>query len=353
LNQRNILLRKSRNWGWLLLFGLLVLSFILTLTLGSVAIPLKEVVRIIGGTQVSYHNWGVIVLDYRLPKALVAALAGAALSVAGLQMQTLFKNPLADPFILGIASGANLGAAIVILAVSGSGVHFLSKLGNLGNFSLTIAASAGALLVFLLILLIARRVHLTTLLITGVLVGYIVNALVRILIQAAMPEAVQAYLSWTSGSFAGVSWPEMKFFAPILIIALFVSVFTIRPLNALLLGETYARSMGVDPKTVRWLLIINASVMTGVVTAYCGLIGFIGMAVPHLCRSLFATSDHNTILPACVVTGAITAIFADLVAQVIGGGFMLPLNSVTSILGGPIILMVLLKKRNLSRAFDR
>lgn len=353
MDQRLPLLRKSRKWVWLVLFGLLILSFIFSLTLGSVAIPLKEVIRIVGGAKVTFNNWGVIVLDYRLPKAIVAALAGAALSVAGLQMQTLFKNPLADPFILGISSGANLGAAIVILAVNGSGVHFLSKLGNLGNFSLTIAASAGAFLVFLIILLIARRVHLTTLLITGVLVGYIVNALVRILIQAAMPEAVQAYLSWTFGSFAGIAWPEMKFFAPTLILTLFVSVFTIRPLNALLLGESYARSLGVDPKTVRWLLIIIASVMTGVVTAYCGLIGFIGMAVPHLCRSLFATSDHNTILPACVITGAIIAMFADLVAQVIGGGFMLPLNSVTAILGGPIILMVLLKKRNLSRAFDQ
>ena len=327
-------------------------SILLSLTVGSVRIPLGEIIRILSGKPVFQNNWGLIVLEYRLPKMVVAALAGAALSVAGLQMQTLFRNPLADPFILGISSGSNLGAALVILASAGSGAHFLSKINAFGNLQLTVSASVGALMVFLLIMVLARRVHTTTLLIIGVVLGYIVNALVRVLIQAAMPDAVQAYLSWTFGSFAGIAWPEMKYYAPVLILALFASALTIRPLNALLLGEAYARSLGVNPQRARWLLIINASVMTGVVTAYCGLIGFIGMAVPHLCRSLFSSSDHLTILPATIILGATLALLADLIAQVIGGSFMLPLNSVTAILGGPVILWVLLKKKNLSRAFD-
>ncbi|MEA4813040.1 MAG: iron ABC transporter permease [Anaerolineaceae bacterium] len=349
------LLSAQTNRGrlWLCLFILFTFSAALSLTVGSVRIPLFQIIRILGGQQVAQNNWGLIVLEYRLPKLIVAALAGAALSVAGLQMQTLFRNPLADPFILGISSGANLGAALVILAIAGNGVHFLSKISALGNFQLTVAASLGALMVFLIIMILARRVHTMTLLITGVLIGYIVNAMVRILIQAAMPDAVQAYLSWTFGSFAGIAWSEMKYYAPFLMIALLSSLLTIRSLNALLLGDIYARSLGVNPQKVRWLLIINASIMTGIVTAYCGLIGFIGMAVPHLCRSLFSTSDHLTVLPASALLGAIIAILADLLTQVVGGSFMLPLNSVTAILGGPVILWVLLKKKNLSRVFDR
>ena len=343
---------KPRRWVWPVLgLGLLTL-LVLDLLFGAVRIPLAEILKALRGIPVPQNNWGVIVRDYRLPKALTAVLAGAALSVAGLQMQTLFRNPLADPYILGISSGANLGAALVILAAAGSGVHFLAKMSAWGELGVVISASLGALLVFLLVLLLARKMHTTTLLITGVLVGYVVSALVRVLIQYAMPESVQAYLSWTFGSFSGVAWKQLVIFAPLLILSLGLSVFTIKPLNALLLGEAHARSVGVDPRKSRWLIVINASILTGTVTAFCGIIGFVGIAVPHLCRSLLGNSDHRVVLPACVLLGGTIALLADIISQGLGSTFLLPINSVTALVGGPVILFVILKKRNFSRVYD-
>lgn len=343
---------QSRGWVWPVLISALLLLLALDLLFGSVRIPIMEVIKALHGDPVPQNNWGIIVRDFRLPKAITAVLAGAALSVAGLQMQTLFRNPLADPYILGISSGANLGAAIVILAAGGSGVHFLAKLSAWGEVGVVLSASLGALLVFFLVLLLARKMHTTTLLITGVLVGYIVGAFVRFLIQYAMPESVQAYLAWTFGSFAGVSWKQLVILGPILLISLGLSAFTIKPLNALLLGELHARSVGIDPQKTRWFIVINASILTGAVTAFCGIIGFVGIAVPHLCRSMLGNSDHRIVLPACILLGGTIALLADLLSQSLGGTFVLPLNSVTALVGGPVILFVILKKRNISRVFD-
>lgn len=343
---------KARAWVWPSLILVLLVLLALDLLFGAVPIPLGAVLKALWGFTVPENNWGLIVRDYRLPKALTAVLSGASLSVAGLQMQTLFRNPLADPYILGISSGANLGAALVILVTADSGVHFLAKLNAWGELGVIIAASAGAFFVFLIVLILARKMHTTTLLIAGVLVGYVINAFVRVLIQYAMPESVQAYLSWTFGSFSGVAWKQLLILAPVLIISLLMSLLTIKPLNALLLGELHARSVGIDPRKARWLIVINASILTGAVTAFCGTVGFIGIAVPHLSRSLLGNSDHRVVIPASILLGGSIALIADLLSQGLGGAFLLPVNSVTALVGGPVILFVILKKRNLSRVFD-
>jgi iron complex transport system permease protein len=347
---RTLKIRRGA-WIWPSLLMILLLCWLLDLVIGSVQIPLKDVVKILWGLPTTHPTWATILWDFRLPKSITALLAGSALAIAGLQMQTLFRNPLADPYILGISSGASLGAALVILLAGGGGVHFLARLGNLGDAGIILASSAGAFGVFLLVTVLARRVHTVTLLVIGVLVGYVVSAFVRILIQFSMPENVQAYLSWTFGSFGGVTWQQLTIFAPVLVSAILLSVFSIKPLNAFLLGETYARSLGVNPQRARRLIILSASLLAGTVTAFCGLIGFIGIAVPHLCRSLLRSSDHRQILPACAIVGGAVALAADMLAQFPGSNTILPLNSVTALIGAPVVVFIILKQRNLRKSF--
>ena len=345
--------RSARTRGlWLGMLAALAMAWLLSLIVGAVRIPLVEVVNILMGQGASQPAWQVIILDFRLPKSLAALLSGSALAIAGMQMQTLFRNPLADPYILGISSGASLGAALVILLTGGGGVHFLAKLGFLGNAGVALASASGALLVFAGVTLLARQVHTITLLVLGVLVGYLVNALVRILIQFSLPEQVQAYLSWTFGSFGGVSWPQLAWFAPAVVLGILLAVASIKSLNCFLLGETYARSLGISPRRARWIIILSASLLAGAVTAFCGLIGFIGIAVPHLARSLLRSSDHREALPACAILGSTVALLADMLAQLPGSSGILPLNSVTALLGAPVIIWVILKQRNLRQAFS-
>lgn len=330
----------------------LLMAWFLSLAIGAVRIPLNEIANILLGRAAIQPVWSVIILDFRLPKSLAALLAGSALAIAGAQMQTLFRNPLADPYILGISSGASLGAALVILLTGGGGVHFLAKLGFPGDVGVIAASAMGAMLVFVGVTLLARKVHTITLLVLGVLVGYLVNALVRILIHFSHPEQVQAYLSWTFGSFGGVSWPQLAWFAPATALGMLLAVGSIKSLNGLLLGETYARSLGISPRRARWGIILSASLLAGAVTAFCGLIGFIGIAVPHLARSLLRSSDHREVLPACAILGGTVALFADMLAQLPGSAAILPLNSVTALLGAPVIIWAILKQRNLRQAFS-
>lgn len=344
-------LLKNRSGFWLLLLLLLFICWLVNLSMGSVHIPASEIVRILLGKPAAQPAWATIILDFRLPKSITALLAGGSLAIAGLQMQTLFRNPLADPYILGISSGASLGAAVVILLIGGGGVHFLARLGILGDAAIILAASTGAFLVFLLVTLLARHVHTVTLLVIGVLVGYVVSAFVRILIHFSMPENVQAYLSWTFGSFGGVTWRQLTAFTPAILVGLTFSVRTIKSLNAFLLGETYARSLGIQPQKARWQIILSASLLAGTVTAFCGLIGFIGIAVPHLCRSLLQSSDHVEILPACGILGGAAALLADTLAQLPGSASVLPLNSVTALIGAPVVVFVILKQKNLRKVF--
>ncbi|MFC1465514.1 MAG: iron chelate uptake ABC transporter family permease subunit [Candidatus Brachytrichaceae bacterium NZ_4S206] len=327
-----------------------LVAFLLSLAIGSVRIPLDEVVRVLLGGQASKETWQTIVLVFRLPKAITALLAGAALSVAGLQMQTLFRNPLADPFVLGISSGASLGVALMVLGGAATSASVFGRTAFLGDLGLVTAASLGAAVVFVLVLAIARRVQsVITLLVLGLMVSYLTGAVVSLLIYFSIPEQVSAYINWTFGSFGGVTWQQMRAFAPALLVGLTIAMLTAKPLNALLLGENYAASMGVNVRTARWWVTASASLLAGAVTAFCGPIGFIGIAVPHLCRALFGTSDHRVLLPAALLLGGGLALIFDLISQMPGTRAALPLNVVTAAVGAPVVLWIVLRRQSFGR----
>lgn len=331
------------------LFAVMVGLFLLRLVLGSVTIPLHEVVTILLGGEASKASWQQIVTIIRLPGAVTATLAGAALAVSGLQMQTFFRNPLAGPFVIGISSGASLGVALVVLG----GSSLLVTNGFQGDLGVTVAASLGAGLAMSVVLLVSRRVQSPmTLLILGVMFGYITGAMVSLLMYFSRPDQINGYISWTFGSFGGVTWASMRIFAPVVTLALLLAFTLAKPLNALLLGESYAQSMGLNVYRARLWILLSASILAGSVTAFCGPISFIGLAVPHLARSLFNTSDHRTLIPASILIGAIVALSADLIAQVPGAqNITLPLNAVTALFGAPVVIWVILRRRNLRRAF--
>ena len=344
----------------LLLAGLALIAlavFLLSLAVGSVRIPIDEIVAVLLGGDASKPAWATIVLKFRLPKALTAMLAGAALSVSGLQMQTLFRNPLAGPFVLGISSGASLGVALTVLLAGvavglGGSTSLLAGISLAGDTSLALSAIAGSGLVLLLVMSVARKVQSgMTILILGLMFGYTTSALVSVLIYFSVAERIQAYISWTFGSFGGVTWRQLRVMAPAIVLGLAGSHLLMKPLNALLLGETYALSLGLNVGRVRLGIIGSSAVLAGVVTAFCGPIGFLGIAVPHLCRSLLHTSDHRLLLPAVSFMGATLALCADIVAGLPGSQLTLPLNAVTALLGAPVVIWVILRQRNLREAF--
>ncbi|GAB4520540.1 MAG: iron ABC transporter permease [Anaerolineae bacterium] len=325
----------------------LVVIFVLSLVIGSVNIPLDNVVRVLLGGEADKTAWTNIILKFRLPRALTAVLAGAALAASGLMMQTFFRNPLAGPFILGISSGASLGVALVVLSAGTVGATLIAGIGLQGDFLLAAAAAVGAGLSMTVVMLVARRVQSsTTLLIVGMMMGYLTSALVSLLLYFAIPERIQAYISWTFGSFSSVTWGQMSILAPAVILGLLMTLPLTKALNALLLGEAYARSMGLNVARARLGIITTTAILAGAVTAFCGPIGFLGLAVPHLCRGLFNTSDHRTLLPASMLLGAIVALVAGIIAEVPGSSTMLPLNAVTSFIGAPVVIWVILRQNN-------
>ena len=341
-----------RWWMFLLLLSGVVGALLASLAFGSVSIPADNIVRILLGQPAERASWAQIMLNFRLPKSLTAMLVGAALSVSGLQMQTLFRNPLADPFILGINSGASLGVALVILSLGTTGSLLLAGLGLVGDLSLALAASLGAGAVLILVLLIGRKVRSpVTLLILGLMFGYATSALVSLLIYFSIPERIQTYTTWSYGSFGGVTWSQLRVMIPAVLFGVVIAYFLPKSLNALLLGEDYARTMGLNIKSTRLWILLGASVLAGTVTAFCGPIGFIGVAVPHLCRSLFNTSDHKVLLPAVTMMGAIVALLADVIAQLPGSQFILPINVVTSLFGAPFIVWVIIQQRRMKSTF--
>lgn len=339
--------------GWLVLLAcLLVGVFVLSLVLGSVNIPVGDVLTILTGGTPARATWTTIVLDFRLPKALTALLAGAALGVSGLQMQTLFRNPLADPFVLGVSSGASLGVALVVLGVGTTGAVLLAGLGLTGDFGLTIAAFVGAAVTLMIVVSVAARVQsVMTLLILGLMFGYVTSAVVTLLLYFSITERIKAYMSWTFGSFAAVTWGQMPIFIPVIIASILLAFLLSKPLNALLLGEGYARSMGMNVRRGRLMIIVSTALLAGTVTAFCGPIGFLGLAVPHLCRALLGTSDHRLLIPATVLLGGVLALLADMISQMPGNQIVLPLNAVTSLIGAPVVIWVILRRRNLRQTF--
>lgn len=344
---------STRSWALGLFALILVAAFVVSLSLGSVSIPLKEVFGILLGKPTLRASWTTIILNFRLTKALTAALAGAALSVAGLQMQTMFRNPLADPFILGINSGASLGVALAVLAIGATGSILLAGISTAGDLGLALAASIGAGLVLGLIFLVGRQVkNPTTLLILGLMFGYAASALTSLLIYFSLPERIQAYTVWSYGSFSGVTWGQLMVMAPVILAGLAMTIFLPKPLNALLLGEEYARSMGVDVRWTRVFILLSASILAGTVTAFCGPIGFIGVAVPHLCRNLLRSANHKLLLPASALLGAALALIADVLAQLPGSQFVLPINVVTSLFGAPFVVWVIIRQRKGRTSFS-
>ncbi|MBL8162843.1 MAG: iron ABC transporter permease [Anaerolineae bacterium] len=344
--------RDARLIILLALAGGLFGAFLLSLAVGSVVIPLDQIITILLGGEAARATWSTIVLDFRLPKALTALLAGAALSVSGLQMQTLFRNPLADPFVLGISSGASLGVALVVLSVGTTGAVLLAGLGLAGDFGLTAAAIIGAACALLLVLLVAARVQsMMTLLIVGLMFGYATGALVSLLLYFSIAERIQTYINWTFGSFGGVTWRQIPIFLPAVLLGLAGAVALSKPLNALLLGEAYAQSMGLNVRRARLGIIASTALLAGSVTAFCGPIGFLGIAVPHLCRGLLHTADHRLLIPATVLLGGTLALLADLIAQVPGHQIVLPLNAVTALLGAPVVIWVILRRASTRASF--
>ncbi|OPY60185.1 MAG: Hemin transport system permease protein HmuU [Syntrophorhabdaceae bacterium PtaU1.Bin034] len=337
-------------WGAMLCA--LALAFFFELSFGSVSIPLKAVVSIMLGQADMPEDWQQIVLLFRLPRALTAMLGGAALAIAGLKMQTLFRNPLADPFVLGISSGAGLGVALVVMAIGGLRWNlFLEKAGLAGNVSLVLSAIAGAGAVLAVVLGVARRVEgNVTLLIVGLMFGYITGAVVQILMQFAVEHQMQSYITWTFGSFGSVTWRQLAVFAPTVACGLAIAGVLVKPLNALLLGNDYARSMGVNVRVVRFWIIGGASVLAGAVTAYCGPVGFLGIAVPHLGRILLKTSDHRKLVPAVILLGALVALLADLISQMPGTQMAMPLNAVTALIGAPVVVGVIMRRHHVMEA---
>lgn len=329
----------------LLVIGLIL--FMLNIALGSVNIPLKEVVKVLLGYETEFESWSYIIHRSRLPQAVTAILAGAGLAVGGLQMQALFRNPLADPAILGVSSGAGLGVAMVLMMGSFGGVA-LSALGWIGHLTVTTAAFAGAMAILFLVLLLANRLRDNAmLLIAGIMVGYAASALVGVLKFYSMKEDVHAFVIWGLGSFSSVSWTRMEVFFPVVMVGLIGSLLLIKPLNLMVLGDNYASNLGVNIRMSRFLILACTGLLTAVITAFCGPIAFLGLAVPHLTRGLFKTSNQQVLVPAVMVAGAILALFSNLVARLPGFDGALPINAVTSMIGAPVVISVILNNRKL------
>ena len=330
----------------LLIMASIFLFFFLNLVLGSVSIPLRAVWNILWGTGNESVIWQNIIWKSRVPQALTALVAGAGLSVSGLQMQTVFRNPLAGPSVLGISSGASMGVAFVVLPSGSLGGVALSKLGFMGEIALTIAAIAGSLSIMALIVFVSQKVRgNVTLLIIGVMIGYIANAVIGVLKFFSVEEDIRAYVIWGLGSFARVSGDQMTLFICIMVVLLPLSFLLVKTLNLLLLGDAYARNLGLNIKRARLLVITCSGVLVAIVTAYCGPIIFLGLAVPHLCRGMFRTSDHRILMPASLLAGASLALVCNLIARMPGFEGALPVNSVTALVGAPVVMSVLFNKR--------
>ena len=330
----------------LLIMASIFLFFFLNLVLGSVSIPLRAVWNILWGTGNESVIWQNIIWKSRVPQALTALVAGAGLSVSGLQMQTVFRNPLAGPSVLGISSGASMGVAFVVLLSGSLGGVALSKLGFMGEIALTIAAIAGSLSIMALIVFVSQKVRgNVTLLIIGVMIGYIANAVIGVLKFFSVEEDIRAYVIWGLGSFARVSGDQMTLFICIMVVLLPLSFLLVKTLNLLLLGDAYARNLGLNIKRARLLVITCSGVLVAIVTAYCGPIIFLGLAVPHLCRGMFRTSDHRILMPASLLAGASLALVCNLIARMPGVEGALPVNSVTALVGAPVVMSVLFNRR--------
>jgi iron complex transport system permease protein len=325
---------------------ILIVLFFANISLGSVSIPLKEIFNTLTGGTPPKESWETIILNFRLPKAITAILVGSGLSICGLLMQTLFRNPLAGPFVLGISSGASLGVAFLILGSSAFGGILLSA--SIYSWSLPIAASLGAFLVLSAVILAANKVRNTmSILIIGLMFGSFSSAIISVLAYFSEADQIQQYLFWSFGSLGNLTWNEISIFTFIYFIGIIGAVSVIKPLNSFLLGENYAKSLGINIKKSRNTILLITSLLTGAITAFSGPIAFVGLAVPHIARMIFTTSNHKILIPSTAIIGAITLLICDSIAQLPTSEFTLPINAITSLFGAPIVIWLLIRKKKI------
>ena len=338
----------QRNRLYITLFVLLaVLSLAVAfgdLMLGTTSIPLSEVWTVLAGSSEN-ANYIKIITELRLPKIIVALLSGMALSASGLQMQTMFRNPLAGPYVLGINSGASLGVALFTLA--------LPMLGGLSGtmfmrLGITGVAWIGSAVVLMLVMALSRKIKsVSTILIIGMMLGSAISAIVGVLQYMGSEESLKTFVVWTMGSLSTVTMADISIFAPIIVVGLVLGIVAIKPLNMLLLGEGYARTMGLNVRRSRTIIFLSTTLLAGTVTAFCGPIGFIGLAMPHLARMTFRTADHRVLMPATILWGALSMLLCCLLIDLVAHHSMiLPVNTITALLGVPIIIFVVMRNRN-------
>ena len=333
---------KQRSTTLFIILSLLLVSFfVLDLLIGSVDIPLRDIMGAMVGADVAPAT-RLIVLDIRLIKAIVAILTGMALSVSGLQMQTLFRNPLAGPYVLGISSGASLGVALFILGMPLLGIATNSTLSSIGTAG---AAWLGSALILAFVASVSTRIKdIMVILILGMMISSGVSAVVQILQYLSNEEALKSFVIWTMGSLGDVTTNQLYLMLPAVVIGLVVSVAVIKPLNLLLLGEQYARTMGLNVRRSRYLIFFSTTLLAGTVTAFCGPIGFVGLAIPHIARMLFSNADHRILLPASALCGAVTLLICDIISK----WLTLPINTITALLGIPIVIWVVIRNKSIA-----
>ena len=326
---------------FIILSLLLVILFVLDLLIGSVHIPLRDILGAIVGADVDPAT-RLIVLDIRLIKAVVAILTGMALSVSGLQMQTLFRNPLAGPYVLGINSGASLGVALFILGMPLLGIATNSTMSSIGTAG---AAWLGSALILAFVASVSTRIKdIMVILILGMMISSGVSAVVQILQYLSNEEALKSFVIWTMGSLGDVTTNQLHLMLPAVLIGLVVSIAVIKPLNLLLLGEQYARTMGLNVRRSRYLIFLSTTLLAGTVTAFCGPIGFVGLAIPHIARMLFSNADHRILLPASALCGAVVLLTCDIISK----WLTLPINTITALLGIPIVIWVVIRNKSIA-----
>ena len=320
--------------------------FLMNISLGSINIPVKEVYQSLLHGSCSKESWNYIILNYRLPKAIVVILIGMGLSISGLLMQTLFRNPLAGPYVLGLSSGASLGVAVVLLGASLLPVTISEFF--LSTYGIIIASSLGSFIVLLSVLVIAKRIRDTmAILIVGLMFGSLTSAIVGSLTYFSSAEQLQKFTFWSLGNLGNLTWNSIVILASCVTIGIVLSVFSIKPLNALLLGENYARSLGINYNKTKYVILFTTSILAGSITAFVGPIAFIGLAVPHIAKLVFQTSNHKILFWSTLLFGALIMLICDSITQIPGTEIVLPINAITSIFGAPIVIWLLVRKRKM------
>lgn len=333
---------------YLLLSCFALFLFVLDLSLGSISIPFFDVISILFTHTSEHTTWNIIVSESRLPRVFTAILCGAALSVSGLQMQTLFRNPLAGPYILGISAGASLGVAVFVMGLTFLGIT-TSQLSMLSNYGLIISAIIGSTGVLLILLIaIARLKDIMTVLILGIMIGSVAGALISIIQYFSYDSSLKSFVMWMMGDLSNVSLSQLKVLSPVILIGLVISFFYSKQLNAYLLGEEYAQSLGVNIKKTQFIVILLTAILAGSITAYCGPIGFVGIVIPHLARLISKSSNHLVIIPLAVLIGINVVLIADVISQLPGSEMVIPINAITSFIGVPFIFWIIFSNKRIS-----